>query len=101
MAAGYTYVWEFLVPPESQAEFERHYGTGGTWVQLFRQAPGHIETLLLKDQDNPGRYLTIDRWQSELAYRSFRSQFAQQYDALDCRCEGLTLREAALGTFSE
>lgn len=101
MAKGYTYVWEFQVPADLRAEFERHYGLEGSWVQLFRRAPGYLETLLLHDREVDGRYLTIDRWKSEAAYLAFRTSFAQEYAALDAACERLTTREVPLGTFRE
>jgi heme-degrading monooxygenase HmoA len=100
MSTGYTYVWEFQVPHDALAEFERHYGPEGTWVQLFRRAPGYLETLLLQDRDLAGRYLTIDRWRSEAAYLAFRADFASEYAALDQACAQLTTHEASLGRFA-
>jgi len=98
---AYTYLWEFIVEPEHLDEFQRHYGSQGSWVQLFRQAPGYIETLLLQDSTNPHRFITLDRWNNDAAYRKFRSEFSQQYAALDSRCEKLTIRETLIGEFSE
>lgn len=99
MSAGVTHVWEFQVPPSADAEFRRHYGPGGSWADLFRRSSGYIETLLLRDAAAPGRYLTIDRWESAAAYEAFRERFADDYAALDARCEELTTREVALGAF--
>lgn len=101
MTAGYTYLWEFLVQPSRQAEFERHYAPDGSWAALFRQAPGYLGTQLLQDRSNRLRYLTIDRWTGIEAYRAFRARFAEQYEALDRRCEGLTTHEAPLGEYGE
>jgi len=97
----YSHMWSFQVSEEAAEEFERHYGRGGTWTQLFALAPGYIESLLLKDRGVPGRYLTIDRWQTEADYREFRTLYAEQYDALDERCDGLTGEETPLGRFDE
>ncbi|MGH8166635.1 MAG: antibiotic biosynthesis monooxygenase family protein, partial [Woeseiaceae bacterium] len=97
----YTYLWEFEVSPELVADFEQHYGPAGTWAQLFRCSPDYIETLLLKDNAAPGRYLTVDRWRSEDAYLTFKSAFARQYAQLDNECEQLTVGERLLGGFSE
>lgn len=101
MAASYTCIWEFLVADDRREEFERHYGPSGSWVALFRQAPGFVETLLLRDAANPLRYLTIDRWESDSAYREFRAVFSEQYADLDERCEHLTTRETPLGRYEE
>lgn len=101
MQNGYAYLWEFQVRPGMEAEFERHYAAAGTWAQLFRRSPAYIETLLLKDNAVPGRYVTLDRWRDEAGYREFRSAFARAYAELDEKCEQLTVAERALGTFSE
>jgi heme-degrading monooxygenase HmoA len=98
---GYTYLWEFDVALENQPNFERIYGPAGPWVALFRRAPGYLGTLLLHDRVTPMRYVTIDRWRDEPAYREFLARFAHEYHALDLACEGLAGREASLGSFSE
>lgn len=98
---GYTYVWEFEVEAGLAAEFERHYGPGGTWAALFARADGYVETLLLKDRAAPGRYVTVDRWRDEAAYRAFRTAFSAEYEQLDRECERLTIGERRLGEFGE
>ena len=97
--AGFVTVWEFRVRGDRREEFERHYGAGGSWAQLFRQADGYDGTELLRDRSDQLRYLTIDRWASAEAYRAFRADFARPYTALDERCAGLTTHEAALGEY--
>lgn len=98
---GYTYIWEFHVRPERQANFEHIYGLGGKWVELFRQAPGYVDTLLLKDRSNPTRYVTIDRWRSVQDYAAFRVQFVKEYEALDAECQKLTIHEISLGEYDD
>ena len=97
----YTYLWGFIVEPEHVDEFERQYGPQGSWVELFRRAPGYLQTLLLRDSTDSRRFVTIDRWESPEAYRRFRSAFSAQYTDLDRRCERLTVRETLLGNFDE
>jgi len=101
LAMRYTYVWEFRVEPRWRDDFERHYGPQGSWVALFRHAPGFIETLLLRGPADPRRYITIDRWVTESAYRDFRSRFAGAFAELDQRCERFTTEERPLGHFEE
>ena len=101
MSERYAYLWEFRTSAERRAEFERHYGTAGTWVQLFRQAPGYLGTTLLRDGADPLRFVTIDRWMSAADYESFRERFAREYAALDALCEHLTLSELLIGRFGE
>lgn len=67
----------------------------------FRQASGYIETLLLQDRSSALRYITIDRWQSEEAYRALRAMYARRYDELDRERQKLTIREILLGEFGE
>jgi heme-degrading monooxygenase HmoA len=97
----YVYLWEFQVAAALRHEFESHYGREGTWVQLFRLHPGHIDTTLLQDRANPLRYVTIDRWKSVEAYRAFRARYSEQYDELDKRCQNLTVTETFLGSFND
>ena len=98
---SYAYMWEFHVPLAHQHAFEEHYGPNGTWARLFRRSADYIETLLLKDSSTVGRYVTVDRWRDEEAFRTFRSAFAEQYEQLDLACERLTTGEQLLGVFTE
>jgi heme-degrading monooxygenase HmoA len=97
----FIYIWEFQVAASAQAQFEFEYGPRGGWAALFRKAPGYIETLLLHDNLDPLRYVTMDRWESEEAYGTFRATNGAQYDEIDRRCQGYTTRERSLGEFSE
>lgn len=96
---SYAYVWEFEVKPEEEDRFLEYYGPSGVWVRLFEKADGFVETLLLRDKEQPYRYLTIDRWTSASAHEAFRVRFAPQYAAIDRVCEGLTTSEKSLGYF--
>jgi heme-degrading monooxygenase HmoA len=98
---GYTYIWEFEVQPDSEAEFEQHYGPKGTWAKLFRQAPGYIETLLLQDKAEPLRYITVDRWRCEEDFHAFKKKFDREFAELDGECEMLTRNAAAIGWLTE
>jgi heme-degrading monooxygenase HmoA len=95
----YTYIWEYEVLPSEEAEFLTHYAADGTWVGLFQRSEGHLATELYRDRAQPQRFITIDHWQSEAAFREFRSRFAAEFEALDRQCARLTLREALLGEF--
>jgi heme-degrading monooxygenase HmoA len=95
--AGYTYVWEFHVAPERIEAFQAAYGPSGDWASLFRRASGYLRTELLRDVARPGRFLTIDYWESAAAWREFRARFAAEYEALDARCAELTISETEVG----
>jgi hypothetical protein len=97
---GFLYVWEFTVAPDKQAAFERAYGPEGAWAQLFKKDPSYCRTELLRDSSSPTRYWTIDYWVSQAAQRAFRRKFSADFEALDLRCEALTLNERHLGDFT-
>lgn len=100
MKPGYAYAWEFTAAPDKLEEFKRVYGEDGEWVRLFRRAAGYLRSELLQDQANPWRFITVDYWESEAAWRSFREKFLHEYENLDVVCEQVTIRERELGRFS-
>ena len=95
----HVYVWEFIVAPAHARAFERASGPGGEWTALFRRAPGYICTEPLRDLARADRYLTIDHWESRERWDDFRTRFAVEYQALDAKCAGWTIRETELGRF--
>jgi quinol monooxygenase YgiN len=95
----YTYIWEYEVPAETEAEFLVHYTPSGTWAQLFRRSPGYLSTELYRDRVHPDRFVTIDHWLGEAAFQEFRSRFGAEFDALDRQCAHLTRREILVGHF--
>jgi heme-degrading monooxygenase HmoA len=60
-------------------EFERAYGAAGEWAEFFRPAGGYVGTELLRDLENPGRYLVVDRWDSAGAYNAFLAANQAEY----------------------
>ncbi len=90
-------LWTYRVKPECQAAFEAIYSSEGQWAQLFRQAPGYRGTELLRQAG--ARYATIDRWLQAADFELFKEQFRAAYDALDKRCETLSLEEKFVGQF--
>jgi len=93
-------LWEFQARGGQEAEFERAYGPEGVWAKFFRSGDGYLGTELWRDQDRPGRYVTVDRWTTSEAYETFRAAHPDEYKAIDARCEMLTEREAHLGSFA-
>ena len=92
-------LWQFDIAEDQLAAFEIAYGPGGPWSTLFKTAADYLGTELLKDAYVPGRYITIDRWQSEAAFRSFRAQHDHDYEELDRACDSLTASETRIGAF--
>jgi heme-degrading monooxygenase HmoA len=92
-------LWEYSVPLEHVAEFERHYNSSGTWVIFFRKAAAYHGSALLRDDDTPGRYMTIDYWDSFDDYQDFSAENEDEYRRIDAMCELLTTSERRLGIF--
>ena len=93
-------VWEFRVKPGREPEFERHYSGNGTWADFFRRDPAYHGTELVRDAEEPQRYLTSDTWSDVQSYENFRATFHQQYEALDREMEHLTTMERKIGVFT-
>jgi len=94
-------LWEFHVKPECIITFEGIYGPDGDWAQLFRQSPGYRGTELIRDLNQRGRYLTLDRWTSREALQRFKQEHQAAYSDLDKICENLTEKEVLLGEFEQ
>lgn len=92
-------LWQFDIVEDKVPAFEAAYGATGTWAELFRRSSEYIGTELLKDAYVPGRYITVDRWRSEEAFRAFRAQHDPDYEAIDRACDSLTAAETRIGAF--
>ena len=90
-------IWEFVVRPGKEELFEKIYGPDGEWAQLFRQGKGYCGTRLTRDCDDSRCYITLDFWESQADYETFKSQHAAEYNAIDRNCEALTEQETELG----
>jgi quinol monooxygenase YgiN len=85
-------VWEYDVSETSRAEFERTYGAAGDWVQLYSSSDGFRGTELFVSLSDPGRYLTVDRFTDEGAWRAFLTEHRDAYARLDAASKGLDHR---------
>jgi heme-degrading monooxygenase HmoA len=95
----YLIVWEFRPRPGAENRFEEVYGPGGVWAQLFQRTEGFLGTALVRDENERGRFLTMDAWESKQAYQAFRDAYQSEYEKLDAECEGLTESEKEIGKF--
>lgn len=95
----YFVLWEFQAKPEAKLPFERIYGPEGDWSVLFRQSPDYCGTQLFRDTEQPGRYITLDRWTSREAFHRFKANHVDDYEVFDRRCESLTSHESLIGEF--
>ena len=81
------------------AAFEQAYGQNGEWATFFNQGAGYIGTELLRDVEEPQRYLVIDRWDSAEAYNSFLAANQAEYLRHSDEARFHYLQELRFGTF--
>ena len=81
-------------------EFERTYGPDGEWAGFFRTGSGYIGTELLRDVEEPGRYLVIDRWESAEAYDAFVAEHEAEYVRRSDEARIHYVQELRFGTFA-
>lgn len=92
-------LWEFVVKKGAVKRFEQAYGPAGAWARLFRGHPGYRGTALLRDEDNPRRYVTIDVWDTGDSRERMLTQVGARYSDLDEVLADLTESEDEIGTF--
>ena len=93
-------VWEFVVRADAAPRFERAYGPDGDWARLFAAHDGFRGTVLLRDLAQPGRYLTVDSWDSAEHRAAMLAAAREEYERLDRTCAELTESERDVGTFA-
>jgi heme-degrading monooxygenase HmoA len=94
-------VWEFRVKPHAIERFEQAYGPAGDWAVLFARYQGFRGTTLLRDVAVPGRYVTIDSWESRRHRDDMLVRAQAEYTRLDSSCAGWMESEAEVGVFEE
>lgn len=92
-------VWEFRARAGMEREFERRYSSTGDWARLFAKGDGYQGSTLLRDAQDPRRYLVTDVWRDAASFAAFKQEHAAAYAALDKECEALTESEVHIGTF--
>ena len=93
-------IWTYEIKPDREPEFLQHYSPDGAWAEFFREDPAYKDTSLLRDKDNPVRFLTVDSWDDYGSYNRFRSSRKERYDSLDAQCEEMTTTETLVGYFT-
>ena len=96
---SYIYIWEYEVKPDLIDEFTELYGPHGEWETLFKQYEGYEYTLLLNDDGDSTKFVTIDAWDSKESFESFRSKAEVAFYAIDRRGDQITVIERKIGDF--
>ncbi len=92
-------VWEFVVKEEARGQFELAYGPGGAWSKLFARYPGFRGTTVLRDTENPRRYLTIDLWETAAQREPALDEREAEYSNLDAAFADWTESKTEVGIF--
>ncbi len=93
-------IWEFVVKEEARGQFELAYGPGGAWSKLFARCPGFRGTTVLRDTENPRRYLTIDLWETAAQREQALAEHKAEYADLEAAFGDWIESRAEVGTFS-
>jgi heme-degrading monooxygenase HmoA len=89
----------FLYETRDADAFEAAYGPEGDWAAFFAAAAGYIGTELLRDVEEPGRYVVIDRWESAEAYNAFIAANQAEYLRRGDEMSFHYVQELRFGTF--
>jgi heme-degrading monooxygenase HmoA len=89
----------FVYDVAEPERFERVYGAEGAWSEFFRRGRGYVGTELLRDVEQPGRYVVIDRWESRDAYNDFVESHRDEYMRRVDETVFLYDQELRFGTF--
>ena len=94
------FVCEYVVKEDSRGQFELAYGPGGMWSKLFAKSPGYRGTTVLRDANDPKRYLTFDIWDSEIQQAQALEESKAEYTDLEMAFEEWLESKTEIGTFS-
>jgi heme-degrading monooxygenase HmoA len=94
------FVCEYAVKEDSRSQFELAYGPGGMWSKLFAKSPGYRGTTVLRDANDPQRYLTFDIWDSVAQQDQALEEGKAAYSDLVAAFEEWLESKTEIGTFS-
>jgi heme-degrading monooxygenase HmoA len=80
-------------------DFDAVYGPNGDWAEFFRTGRGYVGTELLRELENPGRYLVIDRWESREAFEQFAAEHRAEYMRRSDEAGLYYMQELRLGVY--
>jgi heme-degrading monooxygenase HmoA len=89
----------FAYETDDAAAFEEVYGTDGAWAEFFRSGDGYVGTELLRDVEQAGRYVVVDRWESSEQYNRFVEELRDEYMRRVDETAFHHAQELRLGTF--
>mgnify|MGYP001828614795 CR=1 FL=1 len=93
-------ICEYLVREQARGQFELAFGPGGAWSKLFSRSPGFRGATVLRDANDPRRYLAIEVWDSGDQRDQALVEGQDGYAGLLAALEEWTETRTELGTFS-
>jgi heme-degrading monooxygenase HmoA len=90
---------EFNVKEANLGEFILAFGPGGSWSQLFSKARGFRGISLLQDEEQPGRLLSFEFWDSAEQRQQALASNPDQLAELETSLAEWTVSIAELGVF--
>jgi heme-degrading monooxygenase HmoA len=93
-------VWEFIVREETLGQFELAYGLGGAWGKLFAGCSGFRGTTLLRDIEDPRRYLRVDMWDTVAQWEQVLAEHEVEYAELLATLAGWIESDREVGVFT-
>jgi hypothetical protein len=92
-------VREFVVKENARGRLELALGPGGAWSKLFARSAGFRGTMLLRDAEDPLRYLTFDLWDTKDQWQQTLAECSVEYSDLEAGFSDWTRSKTELGTF--
>ena len=92
-------VSEFVVNEGLEGQFELAYGPGGAWSKVFAACPGFRGTTVLRDTQNPRRYLIVDLWDNLSEREQWMDEHKTEVSNLDAALSDWTESRIEVGVY--
>ncbi|MEO1241548.1 MAG: antibiotic biosynthesis monooxygenase [Pseudomonadota bacterium] len=93
------YVWTYRVKPEWRERFAEAYGPNGVWRAFFMKSSGYIRTDLMRDDDDPDRFATVDYFKDSQSRTDVVAANSEEFEKIDSEWEEATIEESFIGMF--
>jgi hypothetical protein len=90
---------EYVVNEEARGQFELAFGPGGAWSKVLARCQGFRGTTLLRDVDDPRRYVTVELWDAIALRDNALVENKTAFDELMTAFSTWTDSRTELGTF--
>jgi heme-degrading monooxygenase HmoA len=91
---------EYVVKEHARGHFELAFGPGGAWSDLFERSPGFRGITLLRDTENPRRFLAAEVWDALAQREQAVAGSENEHASLEAALADWTESRSEVGTFS-